>query len=161
MKCHLCNYKVHIKCNDIDDKTYNTIKDRNESWICLSCNTDIFPFFLSHESKSSPKEPQFHSSSNSLKAFFKGINEFNNNQIRKFDDTDYDNVTQPISCQYVDVDSFRFQISKKDLPLFHLNISSLRKHKDELETNLSLLNLDFKIIGLTETKIKKKQRCLL
>ena len=36
-----------------------------------------------------------------------------------------------------------------------MNIASLSKHKEELDTTLSMLNLEFDVIGLTETKIKK------
>ena len=39
--------------------------------------------------------------------------------------------------------------------LFHLNIVSLSKNKDELETLLKMLDSPFDIIGLTETKIIK------
>ena len=35
---------------------------------------------------------------------------------------------------------------------FHLNISSLTKHFDELQTLLSLLDVNFSVIGITETK---------
>ena len=38
--------------------------------------------------------------------------------------------------------------------MFHLNIASLGLHKEELVTALSLLNLDFDVIAVTETKIK-------
>ena len=36
-----------------------------------------------------------------------------------------------------------------------MNIASLSKHKEELEAALSLLDLQFDIIGITETKILK------
>ena len=39
--------------------------------------------------------------------------------------------------------------------MFHLNIASLSKHKDELETILNILNCKFDIIGITKTKIFK------
>ena len=36
-----------------------------------------------------------------------------------------------------------------------MNIASLAKHKEELETALKILNYKFDIIGLTETKLMK------
>ena len=95
-------------------------------------------------------ESQFHSSSNSIKAFFKGINEFNDNQINGNDDE----ILPPLNCKYLDIRSFNYRKSKQDFSIFHLNIASLSKHKDELETVLSMLNYKFDIIGISETKIR-------
>ena len=39
--------------------------------------------------------------------------------------------------------------------MFHLNIASLGRHKEELITSLSLLNIEFDVIAVTETKIRK------
>ena len=43
----------------------------------------------------------------------------------------------------------------KNKSIFHMNIASLSKHKEELEAALSLLDFQFDIIGITETKILK------
>ena len=55
----------------------------------------------------------------------------------------------------MDIDTFKFQNNKHDFSLFHLNIASLAKHKEELETTLAMLNFKFDAIGISETKIKK------
>ena len=39
--------------------------------------------------------------------------------------------------------------------MFHLNLASLGLHKEELVTSLSLLDFQFDIIAVSETKIKK------
>ena len=57
-------------------------------------------------------------------------------------------------CKYLDIKSFNYRKSKQDFSIFHLNIASLSKHKDELETVLSMLNYKFDIIGISETKIR-------
>ena len=41
------------------------------------------------------------------------------------------------------------------MSIFHLNIASLSKHKEELETLLTILDYKFDVIGLTEIKIIK------
>ena len=41
------------------------------------------------------------------------------------------------------------------LALFHFNIASVQKHKEELETILNMINLTFDVMGLTESKIRK------
>ena len=38
--------------------------------------------------------------------------------------------------------------------MFHLNLASLGLHKDELVTSLSLLDFEFDMIAVSETKIK-------
>ena len=44
----------------------------------------------------------------------------------------------------------------KKILLIHLNIASLSRHKEELETILSMLNYKLGIMGITETKISKQ-----
>ena len=62
-----------------------------------------------------------------------------------------------LNCKYYDITSFRkIKKSNKQVSLFHLNIASLFKHKDELETLFDMLEFNFDFIGLTETKIKNK-----
>ena len=51
------------------------------------------------------------------------------------------------SCNYIK--------KRKDFSIFHLNIASLSKHKEELETPLTILEYKCDVIGLTETKIIK------
>ena len=49
----------------------------------------------------------------------------------------------------------KYKDNKHEFSLFHLNIASLSKHKDELETILMMLKYKFDIIGISETKIQK------
>ena len=60
-----------------------------------------------------------------------------------------------INCKYYDVTSFsKLNKIKNKISMFHLNIASLNKHKDELVTLLEMMNHSFDFIGLIETKIK-------
>ena len=79
------------------------------------------------------------------------FNEFNNTS------NNYNDEEFSINCKYYDVESFntsKFK-SKDYFSIFHLNIASLSKHKTDLETLLALLNFEFNIIAITETKILK------
>ena len=58
-----------------------------------------------------------------------------------------------INCCYYDYSSSIPNSNKNNNSMFHLNIASLGLHKDELVTSLSLLNIDFEIIAITETKV--------
>ena len=85
---------------------------------------------------------------NSLKTYFKNINNVNCH----FSDNDDD--APVINCNYVDINSFNYKNKISSLSLFHLNIASLSKNKDELETILNMIDLKFGVIGITETNIK-------
>ena len=61
-----------------------------------------------------------------------------------------------INCKYYDSEGFTKQFAKsKCFSAFHLNIASPTKHFDELQTLLSLLDVNFSVIGITETRFLK------
>ena len=69
---------------------------------------------------------------NSFKTYFKGINNINCIVMDDLEVTD-------INCNYVDINSFNYKNKKNAVSLFHLNIASLKKNKDELETFLNMV----------------------
>ena len=159
ISCCICNLKIHIKCNRTDIKTYEKNNKANEGCICIMCKEETFPFFnLTDENflitaKSTLMDKDNFSQisllpSESLKLFFKGINDF-------LDPNSEDDDNIPLNCKYVDINTFKHKKNNSQFSLFHLNIVSLAKNKKELETILSLLEYKFDIIGLTETKIIK------
>ena len=122
IRCNIYNYKIHINCNGTDENTYKKMKNYDETMFCIKCNQENLPFFPSFEEKHDDKmESQFHSSSNSIKAFFKGINEFNDNQINGSNDENL----PPLNCKYLDIRSFNYRKIKQDFSIFHLNIASV------------------------------------
>ena len=158
IRCDTCNYKVHIKCNNTDANTYKKVKDDPQT--CLKCKEENIPFLALNEQqfsaiikRGSNIDLEKMSSifpSNNLKSFLKEINMFNQN------DTDNnEGDLNGMNCKYIDIESFNFEQKKSNLSLFHLNIASLSKHKDEFETVLAMLQYKFDIIGLTETKLIK------
>ena len=60
----------------------------------------------------------------------------------------------PINCDYYDLSIPIPPSSNSNLSIFHLNLASLSLHKDELVTSLSSLEIEFDMIGLTETRIR-------
>ena len=92
-KCSNCNYKIHIKCNKIDDSIYDKIKTNSELILCLKCQEDIIPFQnISDEQFYMTSEKGFNIDqlnlsvlpNNSLKTYFNDISNVNSN------DTDAD-----------------------------------------------------------------------
>ena len=71
----------------------------------------------------------------------------------KFSDNDFI-CFQNNSSEYSDIDSFHKQkFLSCDLGILHLNIASLNKYRDELESFLNVLNYKFRLIGVTEHKL--------
>ncbi len=154
VQCDLCNYWNHIKCDEIDVNTYNLLKKSNESdlYYCKICKEEIFVF-------QTLNNDEFHAS------FVKNNVNFNENLNLKlsmssahkilFNDLDSLNKedNNAINCSYYDYSSTIPNSNKKNNSMFHLNIASLGLHKEELVTSLSLLNFEFDIIAITETKI--------
>ena len=158
--CYKCNYRVHIKCNQMDVKTYNNLNDTPQ--LCINCKEEALPFFSLTDNqfcatvkRGSNRDVDLNSTlfpSDSMKTFFKEIN------THLHTNSDLDGSDKiGIKCSYVDIESFNFIQKKSSISMFHLNIASLAKHKEELDTIFSLLGFKFDFIGITETKIKKNE----
>ena len=171
LECKTCKNFVHIKCNRTDPKSYNRIIKTNGSPTidhCNNCVTENIPFQNLTEieftalSKGIDTEADILNdtfiTSGNLKAFFNIINKTNpfDNDGISFNKDDPDDDTVLINCKYYDLSTFNFKKQDKQFSLFHTNIGSLEKHKEELEITLSMLEFKFDLIALTETKIKKR-----
>ena len=82
------------------------------------------------------------------------FNEFNNfsSQQRK-------NTENIINCKYYDIEEIQSlnNLSHKNvLSLFHINTCSLSKNIEELEYLLDKTKIDFDVIGISESRIKKR-----
>ena len=44
LQCDYCDEWVHIKCNLLDKKTYELLKQDESPWSCIKCTKNIFPF---------------------------------------------------------------------------------------------------------------------
>ena len=170
LECNTCKNFLHIKCNKTDTKSYEKmIKDNGAPKVdhCCNCLADNIPFQNLSEieftaiSKGIDTEADILNNtfitSTNLKSFFEEINKSNpfDDDVQAFNVDDPENDAVLINCKYYDLSDFSFQKDKNKFSLFHTNIASLEKHKEELETTLNMLNYKFDIIALTETKIIK------
>ena len=73
--------------------------------------------------------------------------------------TDFNNHNEDeqvaINCDYYDASTRIPNSNKPNHSIFHINIASLGLHKEELEAAISLTNVEFDIITISETKIIK------
>ena len=155
-QCDLCNFWNHIKCDGIDNKTYENMKNNQQmnQHFCKTCKEEIFPF-------QSLTDELYNTS------IVKNIDiETNENLNLKvtpsptlkvlFNDIDKNDSESPINCNYYDYTDSIPNSKNKEHSMFHLNIASLGLHKEELLTSLSLINknTDFDVVAVTETKIR-------
>ena len=69
------------------------------------------------------------------------------------DDENEDNIFTRINSKYYDLPDINNLSNESSLGILHTNLASLYKYHD-LEQILSLMKIDFQIIGITEHKIK-------
>ena len=165
LKCYNCKLNVHKKCNKLNDLDYKLLRSHCSIWFCIICTDEMFPF-----SNISDHELRFIYSSNIIAdaTLPSDLNLFpspsNNKHFTKFNDffisqsigscdIENDLSANPINCKYFNIDEFcssNFD-SNNSFSVFHMNISSINAHFEDLTAMLTLLNFNFSLIGLTET----------
>ena len=146
LQCDYCDQWVHIKCNLIDKKTYELLKQDETPWSCIKCTENIFPFIqadlpVNNHNHLTTKQQEI-------------INDLN--QIK-------DDPENTPSSKYYTPDGFNKNItfSNKDFLLLHLNISSLSFHYEELHNFLVNMPTKPSIFGISESRLKKNNPSLI
>ena len=140
---------MHSKCNNLNDLDYNLPKSKNESWYCILFTSEILPFCTVNSVMSLPKG----SLNKPTVALINLMNQLNN-----FIDDEKENELKLPNCKYRDKDYFQKlsrNFKRKTLSLFHMNISSLTKNYDDFNILLNDLNVNFDILAITESRVKK------
>ena len=148
--CDHCNQWVHIKCSDLNDLDYNLLKSKSEFWYCILCTSEILPFctvnsIIPFRSKGNLKKPTV--------ALINLVNQLNN-----FTDNKKENELKLPNCKYREIDYFQKlckNFKRKVLSFFHMNACSLTKNFDDFNILLNDLNVNFDILAITESRIKK------
>ena len=182
INCDVCCTNVHIKClNQVTKKNELYTKKDDNNWICTCCSSRIFPFnhydddldFLMAVSGSSEK--YMHLPFNLLKnqnIIFQPLDLNEDDGISPLDNIDPDlqyyinqikNKTK--NCDYHFETSFnklfkKAKIDNEPFSIIHENIRSIPKNLDKFINYLMNIELQFSIIGLTETWLKDHSRDL-
>ena len=157
IQCDSCNYWNHIKCDGIDYTQYENLEKSVESYFCKICRDLSDEQYITFE-KGIDKVLNGALNifpDNRMNSLFKNLNNLNAHDQEEDDD---DSISNNINCKYYQIDELKKEIVRKSkFSLLHSNIASLGTQKDEFEDMLSILELYFDILGLTETKIIKEQ----
>ena len=143
VQCDLCNYWNHIKCDNVDNKTYESLKNSDQSLthFCKMCKEEIFAFqtlsdeqYITSIVKDININENLNLKTNPTPALKVLINDLENNDNEK--------ESIEINCNYYDFSTAIPNSNKSNNSMFHLNLASLGLHKEELVTSLSLLNFE-------------------
>ena len=158
--CDICSKWVHIKCNFIDQPTYENLKLSNETWYCLNCTKNIIPF-----SNVSNELLQLLIQGKNITNTSDNIdieNSKNSNFFNLLNQTNIEGNKNNTKCKYYTPSELNtIKIKHSDISMLHLNISSLGYHFDAFQTLLSIINLKPDFIGITETRHMKGKQPLV
>ena len=112
---------------------------------CLKCNCELFPFSICYDINYD----------NNLKFNYLHPNFRTISAIERFAQNCDENSEDNVKCNYYTNEDFNSSFSgiSSYLSFLHLNISSLPKHHDNLDTMLNSLKHNFKVIGISETRL--------
>ena len=43
-QCDICQFWIHLECNNLDHIDYEYLQGTKNLWFCISCCNEIFPF---------------------------------------------------------------------------------------------------------------------
>ena len=140
LQCDYCDQWVYIKCNLIDKKTYELLKQDESPWSCIKCTENIFPFI-----QADPPANNHNHLKTKQQEIINALNQITD---------DPENIP---SSKYYTPDEFNENVtfSTKDFLLLHLNISSLSFHYEDLHNFLVNMPTKPSIFGISESKLKK------
>ena len=165
LKCCNCLQKYRIKCITLNADEQKCLLENREIWICLKCNTDIFPFNCIEEDIDFIEACQC-SPQNELRTSTLIYNPFQSNEADYLIGSEFDpdlnfyceqNIFSGFVCSYYSEYSFNERMmsfcsdTMLSFSLCHINIRSLKANMDDFENYLNMLKITFSIIGVTET----------
>ena len=167
--CDCCNLWVHqSRRSGLNSSQFNLIGKDSNPWFCPNCINSIlpFPFDSSAEGVQLCDEPR--------PILLPHGNRLNDNIIPLIHslnkvsfNVDFDDNAESLNssnCNYYECKDFNTAMSSThchNISSFHLNISSISKHFDELSSLLSLLQCNFSFIGISETRLMKDREPVL
>ena len=140
--CDICDQWVHIRCNLLDAKTYNQMKNdpEDKQFYCITCIQGNMPF-------TNLTDPDYYATvkkgviisdevlhndqltSLNCQDYIAKLNSYiANSNIQ--DDNEDENSLPPIDCKYYYVNDFaeaKFKATKVE-SMFNINIQSIEKH---------------------------------
>ena len=119
IKCDSCEKWIHIKCNNLETRTYQSLINDNNSWYCIKCLKNIIPL-------SSLSDNEFHLTLNGTNQFSNSLSFEVPNHLKEMFKNLNDISNAAINCKYYDTTDQNKIIQKKNQKMFlHINIASV------------------------------------
>lgn len=176
IKCYTCNSHYHFKCSKLSRCDYNYFRTHENCWMCTRCCSEIFPF---HQ-LSAKELVEMSFNSNTLCLCSKNIDMLKLDNLPRFDivtsfsripslnEVDIDQqLPNQVNFKYYSTHEFHvnteFQnhFTNKSFSALHSDIRSLSLNHNKLFQFLNELQHPFSVVGLSETRIKLNNDCLL
>ena len=153
IQCDICDLWVHHKkCSGLTREEFQTLcePNNNENWYCPVCVNKALP--MPPEENSQNTDILGSNLNDNLKSLLSDLNDVVTGISTSDTDENFDEIQfHSNSCSYVTCDEFNSLLPPSEgFSTFHLNISSISKHYDNLLTLLSQLKINFDIIGISE-----------
>ena len=166
VKCTLCKHNYHCKCISIEESDIRELLSNNE-WFCRQCMGNLLPFihisndveFLQCLDHKDYFERNWES--NYDRIFNPFTPSEGNDDVFLLDEIDPDNnfyndmvYHSSLLCKYYLMDEFnqKFKCENDDIfSLLHMNARSLPSHFSEFRRLIESLEVDFTVIGISET----------
>ena len=155
VQCDLCNKWNHIECVGISSAYYEKRQYDTKPWYCPNCSKKL-PF---SDVREKDLRNTIHARSTPQIHFSNVPNKKSKGLMHKFQQLNnlFDQSVDTIRCDYYDLKDFqKIKIKQQDFSLFHLNISSLSCHINDLVNFLAQLNTKFDVICITEARQSHK-----
>ena len=159
VQCDHCQLRVHIKCNKINLQTYKFLQKSSFVWYCIKCLENIIPF-------STISDHELFQTNKGKKIKFKVLTKknilTNHYLIDKLNNAMDDPESEMLSSKYYEPNEMAtlFKNKNKHISFFHLNISSLPFHFEELLALIAEHNLSLDFLGISESRLKLNQNPL-
>eukprot|EP00111_Clytia_hemisphaerica_P005667 TCONS_00016451-protein len=156
IQCDICDLWVHQKkCSGLSREEFQSFSENNnnDNWYCPRCINNALP--LPPEESIQQPDAGGPSLNENLKSILSNLNDIVTGITTSDNDENFDDIQfQSNTCSYTTCEEFNSLLSHKSegLSAFHLNISSISKHFDKLQTLLSQLNINFDFIGISESR---------
>ena len=174
IKCIICLETCHIKCITLNPEEQLNLLAQPPSWYCATCigNTSPFNHFIDDDEfyqSLFTKDYLMPFMSNLPGDMFSHIDITLNNHESPLDDIDPDlnyynelHFLNGVNCSYLNEDSLKkmydsqkLKTRKSSLSLFHMNIRSIPRNINAMSDYIDCLNVDFHVIGISETWLKE------
>ena len=150
--CYVCRHHFHLKCGEVNKKDMPLPHD----WICPGCTMKTLPFGNINDENMKLTIHGFSDDNIDFcvdKCPSFSIQSLLDKMPGQKIDTDQFMSNTILSKYYTASDFLSAKFSNSNFAIFHLNISSLQKHIDDLRTLLMCTNSNFDVICISETRL--------